>query len=530
MPVRDVHEGAPARIRRPRPGFRRGLAAVFHALVLASLLAVQFRAGIAPSSGMAELWYDEQYYITYAFNVFHESLFASFSQLGNFLDELTVPLYPVWLAALMHVDLAFYDSLACVRSNTHLPAAQVEAVCRPLGNIGYHAQAALGAVGVALAWIAGRIASGRLAVAHLSALVAIAAGQYAVDTTSFLTEALVVPLFAGVNVCLAWLLAGGGDPRRNAIVATACGVALGALVLVRPPYEWLLPALLLAGGALILRNRHRRRARAVALACILGAASAVVAPWLVHNHRTHGFVGLTKGYGSLVLGERLACNGMSARQWAAAFLHWTHGADRKLPARLFGRETDRHLHDSHERTGTITGEARADVAACGAPEEDPLAPLMARVWDNLPEHLAVSVPLAWRGMQPWNRAGERAVLRPSFLPDPWFAIACWALLVLGLVRGSRRNRRALLALAFCPAVVVMLNALVSLSLFRYNIGLVTPLSVGVALPVVWLVDSAWNRLRRGVRTGRSASARTAAERAAEGGGGPVDANRQGPGP
>ncbi len=517
MRTPGVHGTVPA--RRPRPGFRRGPAAVFHALALASLLAVQFRAGIVPSADMVTFRYDEQYYITYAVHIFHESLLAGFR------DDQIVPLYPVWLAALMHVDPAFHDFLECVHSNMHLPAVQREAVCRPLGNIGYHAQAALGAVAVALAWIAGRIASGRPAVAHLSALVAIAAGQYAVDAASFLTEALVIPLLAGVNVCLAWLLAGGGTPRRNAIVATACGVMLGALVLVRPPYEWLLPALLLAGGALILRNRRRRRARAVALACILGAASAVVAPWLVHNHRTHGFAGLTKGYGSIVLGERLACNGMSARQWAAAFLHWTHGGDRKLPARLFGQETDPHpcVFD-HEWVKTRGAQIRAEVAADGAPEEDRLAPLMARVRDSLPEHLAASAPLAWRGMQPWNRAGERAVLRPSFLPDPWFAIACWSLLVLGLVRGSRRNRRVLLALAFCPAVVLALNALVSLSLFRYNIGLVTPLSVGVALSVVRLVDSVRNRLRRGARTGRSEPERAVAGRAAEGGGGPVDAS------
>ncbi len=512
-----MHGTAPA--RRPRPGFRRGPAAVFHALALASLLAVQFHAGIVPSADMVELWYDENYYVTYAVNVFHDFRFTSFE------NEQTVPLYPVWLAALMHVDPAFYDFLECVHSKVHLPAVQVEAICRPLGNIGYHAQAALGAVGVALAWLAGRIASGRLAVAHLSALVAIAAGQYAVDTTSFLTEVLVVPLLAGVNVCLAWLLAGEGAPRRNAIVATGCGVALGALVLVRPPYEWLLPALLLAGGALILRNRRRRRARAVALACILGAASAVVAPWLVHNHRTQGFTGLTSGYAPVILSERLVHNGMSARQWAAAFLYWTPGADLKLLARLFGEETDRYFHGLLEREKAASAEMRAKVVAGAAPEEDLLAPLMARVRDNLPEHLAASAPLAWHGMQPWNRAGERAVLRPSFLPDPWFGVACWSLLVIGLVRGSRRNRRVLLALAFCPAVVLALNALVSASAFRYNIGLVTPLSVGVALSVVRLVDSARNGLRRGARTGRPASARAVAGRAAEGGGGPIDASR-----
>ena len=471
MRMRNVHKTAPARISRTRIGFRRGQV-LFHALVLMSLLAVQFHSGIVPSSHMADLRGDEPYYVHYALEVFHGSLFTHY-QSGKI-----VPLYPVWLAALMHIDPAFHDFLECAIANRRLPVAQAEAICRPLGNIGYHAQAVLGAIGMALVWIAGWITSGRLSVAHLSALIALAAGQYAVDTTSFMTEALVIPLFAGVNVCLAWLLAGGGTLRRNAIVATGCGITLGALILTRPPYEYLLPALLLAVGALIVRDRHRRRAHAVALACILGFASLSVAPWLVHNYRTNGFVGLTSGYGSVVLGQRLAYNEMSGWQWVASFLYWTHGSDRELFTRWFGHETLRYFDGSHER---------AAVMARGT---------MARVWDNLPKHLAVSAPLAWRGMQPHDRTGGQAVLRPSIIPDPWFGIACWLLLIFSLVRGTRRNRRVLLALMFCPTVIVTLNALVSLSYFRYNIGLVTPLSVGAALPIVWFIDSASNGLRR----------------------------------
>ncbi len=491
MRMRDAHETDLTRISRTRAGFRRSLV-LFHVLVLVSLLAVQFRAGIVPFSHMAALEHDETLHVHHALSVFHGSPFTSLS------EGWIAPLYPVWLAALMHIDPAFRDFLECALEHERLPATQAEAICRPLGNIGYHAQAALGTIGMALVWIAGWIASGRLSVGHLSALIALVAGQYAADTTSFMTEVLVIPLFAGVNVCLAWLLVGGGTSRRNAIVATGCGIMLGALILTRPPYEYLLPALLFVVGALILWNRHRLRAHAVALACILGFASLCVAPWLTHNYRVNGFVGVTSGYGSVVLVERLGYNEMSWRQWTAAFLYWTRGMDSRLFTRLFGQETRRYFDGADQRMRI--GEAiRAELADSGVPKEDQLAFLMARVRDNLPKHLAVSVPLAWKGMQPYNRGGEQAVRRPSIIPNPWFSIACWLLLIFGFVRGSSRNRGALAALAFCPVVILTIHALVSLNHFRYNIGLVTPLSVGAALPIVWFIDSASNRLRRWFR-------------------------------
>ncbi len=471
MRMRDRHKMALARISWSRAGLRHGSAALFHVLVFVSLLAVQFHAGTVPSSHMTITLPDERYYVDYALSVFHESSFNH--RLGFIL-----PLYPAWLAALMHIDPAFYDFLECVFANRHLHAAQSEAICRPLGNIAYYAQSILGTIGIALAWLAGWIASKRLGVAHLSALIALGVGRYAVHTTSFMTEALTIPLFAGVNVCLAWLVTGGGTLRRNAIVAIGCGITLGALILTRPPYEYLLLGLPFAAIALVFGDRHRRRAHAIALACILGVASLVVSPWVAYNYRTGGFVGLTKSYSSHVFSHRLYYNEMSWRQWAAAFPYWTHGSGPKLATRLFGEETVRYLDDREARRRRDEGVLLSKVS-----KEDSLAFLTARAWGNLPKHLAVSLPLAWRGMQPL----------------PWFSIACWLLLIFSLVRGTRQNRRALLALLFCPAVILAINALVSLNIFRYNIGLVTPLSVGVALPIVWFIDGAWNRLRRRVR-------------------------------
>ena len=70
------------------------------------------------------------------------------------------------------------------------------------------------------------------------------------------------------------------------------------------------------------------------------------------------------------------------------------------------------------------------------------------------------------------------------------------LLIFSFVRGTTEHRSVLAALTFCPAVVLAINALVSVSVSRYNIGLVTPLSVGVALTIAWAIDGVWNRLRR----------------------------------
>ena len=116
--------------------------------------------------------------------------------------------------------------------------------------------------------------------------------------------------------------------------------------------------------------------------------------------------------------------------------------------------------------------------------EDQLGVVSRQVWADLPKHLAVSVPLAWAGMKQWR--GDRVP----------FGHACWLLVFFSLVRGTRRSRSAMAALALCPFVILAINALVAQNFPRYNFGLLLPLSVGAALAVVQGLDGARNRLRR----------------------------------
>ena len=459
---------------------------VFHALVVVSLLGAHvwtfFQRG--PQDGV-----DAQWYIDYALSVFHESQFPA----GRV--EIA-PLYPLWLNLWMNVDPDYVDDLHCLRDNLpHWHEGKFFdyrdiTACRHLDNIGFRIQVLLGAIGVGLVWIAGWLASGRPMAAHLAAMFAVYTQAFVIHGNAHEPENLVVPLLAGVNVCLAWLVLRIRRRKgRTLAVAAACGLLLGALALTRPPYEFLLAALPLAAAVWMLRDRPGRREIAVAAACIAVTASLVVAPWIARNYAQKDFVGFTQGYGSLILTERLTFNAMTWREWIASFLvwsdqpRWPDGAGRRLATELFGAETVAPLT---YRSPSYYPRHSAEIANIeNVAWEDRPGFLLGRMWADLPKHLAVSVPLAWRGMAQYEE-----------IP---FGAACWLLVIFSFVRGGPRNRGALAALAFCPVVVLAINALVSPSLPRYSFGLLTPLSVGVALPIAWAIDGAWSRLRRNPR-------------------------------
>ena len=411
------------------------------------------------------------------------------------------PLYFRWLNLLMRVDPDFAGYLRCLQKTVprwpewdprwaeqhggvREGKTALVSACRPLANVGIYAQALLGAVGVGLVGLAGWLASRRALVAYLSVLAILLLDGYVHNSVGYIPENLVVPLFTGVNVCLAWL-ALERRPARAWRAAGACGLLLGLVVLSRPPYETLLVVLSAAAAVLALRDRARRREIAGAAAGVLLGAALVVTPWAVRGAADS----TTYVSASLVL--RLNYNDMTWRQWLAAFPFWTSmpeweaepGDDavtRWLGARA-AAPLDRRHPDYFGRRWDET--ARTWKAHR---ERGPLF-LSGRILAELPKHLAASAPLAWRGMSEF-RSGPC-----GFGP---YAAAVWLLFLFAFARGAPRNRRVLAALTFCPAVVLAVNALVSSNLSRYNLGLLLPLSVASALCCAWTIDGARSRLRR----------------------------------
>ena len=427
----------------------------------------------------------------------------AFFDSSGFIDDRVWeygPLHPLWLGGLMHLDPAFAETLRCMRDTlprwpgweplwetfggVHAGRKAALASCRPWSNVGFPAQVLLGAFGVAMIWLAGWLASGRAAVAHLAAFTALLLGASAHYSGVLKAEGLVIPLFAGANVCLAGaVLQAGRGPRAVARVRAAllgCGALFGTLILTRPPYEYVLAAVLLAACARMLFDRARRREIATAIVLVLVAAAAVTAPWVARNWTVSGIPGLGRGghVPAVVLDARLDYNAMTGRQWLAAFPFWSSKPGERLAEDWFGADTVapfRYKRLNPEQVFTKGWSVRTLL------RERRFALLSERLWADLPWHLAVSLPLAWRGMNQFQ-------LTPEWLQP--FGIVFWALAILGFARGTPRNRRVLAALALCPAALLAINALVSISEPRFAVGLVTPLSVGVALSVVRLLDGA----------------------------------------
>ena len=411
------------------------------------------------------------------------------------------PLYLRWLDLLMRADPDFAGYLRCLdRTVPRWPEwdprwaehhggvregkTALASACRPLANVGIYAQALLGAVGVGLVGLAGWLASRRALVAYLSVLVALLLDGYVHQSFGYMADSLVVPLFTGVNVCLAWL-ARGRQPAsapRAAAAAGAGGLLLGALVLTRPPYEVLLAVLPAAAAVLAFRNRARRRAIGAAAGGFLLGAALIVTPWAV---RAAGDAGSMSPYVVGALVGRLSFNAMTWRQWLAAFPYWTSmqeweaepGAD--IATRWFGPRTvaalDRRHPDYFYRRWNETS------TRWKAHREDGLPSLARHMLAELPKHLVVSAPLLWRGMTEFR--GPPCGIGP-------YAAVFWPLLIFGFARGAPENRRVLAALAFCPAVVLAVHVLAVGGGFRYNVGLITPLAVGSALCLARTIDGA----------------------------------------
>ena len=429
------------------------------------------------------------------------------------------PLYLLWLDLLMRADPDFAGYLRCLdrtvprwpewdpRWAEHYGGVRegktaLASACRPLANIGVYAQALLGAVGVGLVGLAGWLASRRALVAYLSVLVALLLDGYVHQSVGYMPDSLVVPLFTGVNVCLAWL---ARDRRtasapRAAGAALVCGLLLGALVLTRPPYEFLLAVLPAAAAVLAFLHPARRRAIGVATAGIVLGAVLAVTPWVARQTGDAVAADDSIAYGAGVLVDRLSFNDLTRRQWLAAFPFWTSMQEYEAEpgndaaTRWFGTSATAVLDKRHPDFFLKRWSETARVWKARA--ADGPRSLVKHMLADLPKHLAVSVPLAWRGMSGFR--GLPCGIGP-------YAAVFWLLFLFAFAPGAPGNRRVLAALTFCPAVVLIVQALTTVNDARYNVGLVVPLAVGSALCLAWTIDGAGRRLR-----GRPAGRRAAA--------------------
>ena len=440
--------------------------------VLAALLAALIVVHLAQNRPRFPV-YDEVYYLGVAHAIHAFGVFGVFGDDGA-IDRAPAPgmavspLQPAFLAGLMALDPTFEDTVDCVLRNQPDPAA---AGCRPDYGAAVWVQLGIAAVALALVWVSALVLAGRAGTAHAAAALVLASGVYTGFADHFLTEILSLPLLTGFSLLLA-LAFRDGDGRAIG----AAGLTLGLLALVRPSYAYLVPlvALLLAGALVAGWPPLPSRRTVLRLAALFATGYLVaVGPWLARNMILFDTPTLTRGYAGSALGPRVAYNDMTAAEWAGAFLYWLPDfgdgwAGALLPpsayARLDLENPEGYYRQAARRLAERHGPLGPDAMFAAMIREDVLG--------NLPKHVAVTLPLAWRG---------------AFVADYW-SLATLPLL-LAMFAGGLRRRRTEFVLFCLPAFFMLgFHAFTTINIARYNVGLVAVSAVAAAVTLTRLAE------------------------------------------
>lgn len=340
------------------------------------------------------------------------------------------------------------------------------------------------------AWLAGWLLFGRRDAAWVTLILVLACRQLTDQVTQAMTEPLSYLLFGPFFV--AWLMAWRNarqdwpEPGRwRAAWWTVAGLTLGLVILAKPAAMAVLPtgiALLLLG---VLCRRIDTRTALLAVAGLAAGTLLSLLPWLARSLILTGHMALSDPrYLGETFAHRVAYNAMSWQEWLAGWINYLPDfgdtlARAMLPEHLYHRlgwDPDSYYIYGRD----VLHRQAADAAGA---EGVPGYLVRTYVLAAPLKHLAVTLLLAWRGM---------------FVGRIW-ALVAFLLLPAALAMAPTPQRRLLL-LMLVPAVVVLGGqALLSVSILRYNGMLVLPL----ALTTAGLVVAGFQGLHRRRRRGRS---------------------------
>lgn len=256
-----------------------------------------------------------------------------------------------------------------------------------------------------------------------------------------------------------------------------CGVSLGLLILSKPSWQAMVPALIALFVLYAAFNRPVGRDKYVTIGVLCGGAALVFVPFIVRNGLVLDIWRLSDpDYLAAPLAHRFAFNHMSWAEWAAGWVYYLPDFGDSLAKSLFGEDLVAKLNWSD---GSYYAYGR-DVLlqhATAATTDGNVAGYLVRehFLNDLPKATAVTALFAWHGIFVGNLLGLAALILAApvlyFLPRP--------------------SRNLILLLSLPIMIMVGVHALVSISLLRYNLLLVAPyaLILAQALYVLGVVAS-----------------------------------------
>ena len=322
----------------------------------------------------------------------------------------------------------------------------------------------------ALGWITLRV-TGRTHIAWLAVATALVCRELTFDAKLVLTE----PLFlAAVGGFLAGWLAVWERPEslfRGALL----GFALAATILVKPVFQAIVPLTVLFYAAAALapgRGPGIRRILPAGALC-LTVCLATLAPFYLYFHACCGTAALADpSLLEAALSHRVAYNAMSPREWLAGWIYYLPDFGDVLapalfpdlaPFRLGWGDQSYYVHGRDVLHLQARAHTAPDPATSYLIETHVLAhPL----W-----HAATSALLLWRGL---------------FVGKLWGLIALPFLVAYPLIP-SAPNRLAFVVLLLPILAVAAIQAGLSVSISRYNLALILPMSLSFAWCLTALV-------------------------------------------
>jgi len=406
-------------------------------------------------------------YIDYALNLYHHGVFGlsdgALSEAPS-PGNANSPLYPAWLALWMTLDPGLSESLSCVRFQPPGTPCPLD-LDRLLA-----AQSGLAVLAFTFLWLTARRLHGRAGVAWLAGLAAFLSFELLKFANLVLTEILVLPLFFAFVWCL--VVAYQTGKLRWWLAA---GLAIGLTALTRPEYAYLFYGLALALGAATLWRRQKLLLFKGAM-LVLGFG-LVAAPWLGRNYVQFGQASLTGGYADAIFAQRAAYNRMSWPEIGVAFVYWLPDFGDSLAGKLFPKPLHAKL-GWQEGSYYLSESPKVFLESRNRVEnrEDVLADLMhEHVQKDPAKHFFVTLALLARGMFVAKYWGILGLI--GFL-----LTLCWSL--------KKRDQDFLIA--SLPAwFMAVFYAAVSVSVARYNLGLLQIYAIGIA----WTAYEAGSRLR-----------------------------------
>lgn len=404
------------------------------------------------------------WYINYAESLYRTGTFGH-SGSEDKPSNVISPLYPALLSGIMFLDENVANTFHCFKFSKE------KKTCEMKHESVIYVQMLFAVLSLFFIWLIAYELTGNIVIAWLSLLAGLLSGQLQYFANHILTESLAIPLQCMFVFGLVKLF-----KTHASLWFAFVGINLGLLTLVRPEYLYIFFLLLLIVTIWMVRIS---KPFIKSLIFFMLGFVILVAPWSIRNQVHFDSFSLTDNYGERVLAQRLAYNRMSWQEWGVAFIYWFPDFGDSLSKRIFDEKHYRKLDFSPE--SYYQSDAADIVAKMRAQDElEPVTYLLkTHVYNDLFKHVAVSLPLAWRGI---------------FVSKYWGILGA-VCLVCCLLMKLRINKRLLIICLASISPLLALYAGISVSVPRYYLILIPFYSVAIGTCLEQLARKIYSRIK-----------------------------------